>query len=189
MADNQYYDEVEEGAYERSAQNHSVAAPESRDLWQSTNISTDGNGPLIDDVAPVFAQARANALANPVTADSNDDLLRNEQAEDADTAQERADALRSTEGYAAPTGAEAGQFDDPALKDSVPGENFSSNPAEEEGEEVSAEEAPVEEAPVEETPAEAAPAQDNWEDDVNNSEANPPESTPEAPTSNEGEQQ
>lgn len=123
-----YYDVPEEGAHERSAQNVSVPDRAQRDLWQSTNISTDGTGPTVDQVAPVFAQARADALANPVTADDDDERVANEQADSARAAQERADAIRESAGYVAPTGADAGVYDDAEDEDAVPAENFSRAP-------------------------------------------------------------
>lgn len=127
-----YYDEPEEGAHERSHENSSIADPATRDLWQSTNVSTDGSGPLIHEVAPVFAQARADALAHPVTADDDDDRVQNEQADAAAAAQEEADRIRNSGGFAAKTGADAGQFDDSSVEGSVPSENFSPEPNDDE---------------------------------------------------------
>ena len=116
--DIQYYDEVEEGAHARSAENRSEPDPRSRDLWQTANISTDGNGPGVSDVAPIFAQARADALrSDPNVAD-----------EDAEAAQDEADRLRNSIGYVAPTGPDAGIYDDPTLEGQVPDENFSPAP-------------------------------------------------------------
>ena len=129
-----YYDEPEEGALERSRENKSVPDERSRDLWQSTNIATDGTGPTVEEVAPVFAQARADALANPVTADSNDDDLKNDQADSAQDAQAKADEIRNSQGYVAPTGADAGIYDDPKNEDAVPAENFSAAPQVDDGE-------------------------------------------------------
>ena len=157
-----YYDKVDEAEHARSAENHSIPDPESRDLWQTANVATDGSGPRLEDVAPVFAQARADALANPVTADSNDEALANENAQSAEDAQAKADELRASPGYVAPTGAEADQYDDPTLEEKVPAENFNAAPAEDENAETADDEV------VEE----------------DNTEANAPESTPEAPTSN-----
>lgn len=134
MATSDYYDEVDEEAYERSAQNRSVPSPESRDLWQRGNVATDGSGPTIEDVVPAFAQARADALANPTTADDNDEELKNSQADSAAAAQEKADAIRDSHGYVAPTGADAGNYDDDKLEESVPAENFNAAPKDDETE-------------------------------------------------------
>lgn len=119
-----YYDKVDEKEHERSRENSSVPDPTTRDLWQSANVGTDDNGPRVEDVAPVFAQARADALAHPVTADDDDDKLAEDNRESAEEAQAKVDELRENPGYAAPTGEEAGQFDDDSLKGAVPAKNL-----------------------------------------------------------------
>lgn len=143
MADNtNYYDEVDESAYELSRQNRSVASPESRDLWQSADVDThDVGGPRTEDVAPVFAQFRADTLANPVTADQDDEALAERNAASAEEAQAEADRIRETPGYVAPTGPDAGAYDDPKLEEAVPAENFSAEPKDEPAEESAAEDA------------------------------------------------
>jgi hypothetical protein len=125
-------------AHDRSAENHSVVDPVSRDLWQSGNVGTDDRGPTVDQVSPIFAQARADALRdgevvsedNP-DADSVDDLDGDEAERvksAADEAQEEADRIRDGGGYAAKTGPEADQYDDENAKGQVPDENLSLRP-------------------------------------------------------------
>lgn len=127
--EDKYYDKVDEKAYEQSRKNTSVPTEDSRALWQSTNVSTDGSGPTTADVSPIFAQARADALRNPASAAGDvDEDQRAENEDSANAAQEEADRIREAPGYAAPTGEEAGQFDDENLEGSVPKKNFSAEP-------------------------------------------------------------
>jgi len=128
-----YYDKVDYSAYEQSALNRSVPDRAERDLWQSTTISTDDTGPTVDEVAPVFPQARADALANPASDDGGlDEDAKALAADSAKAAQEQADAIRESAGFVAPTGADAGKYDDPKLEGQIPSENFEAAP---EGEE------------------------------------------------------
>lgn len=208
-----YYDPVDEEAYAQSATNRSEPDPATRDLWQSANISTDGNGPGVDEVAPIFAQARADQLAHPVTADGDDEALADEQSDEAKAAQEKADALRNSPGFVAATGPAAGVYDDPKLEAQIPAENFSPAPEPAEGERSAADVAESErlqvsgaavvdttevdqvapatdvagEEPITaaEVAKESAPAKVTKKTSAVNTEANPPVSTPEAPTSNE----
>ena len=130
---NEYYDEVDEEAYARSRENRSLPRPEDRSQWVSATVDTTGQGgPRTEDVTPAFAQFRADSLANPVTADADDDQVAREQADAAQAAQDEADRIRESAGFVAPTGPDAGQYDDPKLEDSVPAENFSAAPAEDE---------------------------------------------------------
>lgn len=124
-----YYDEVDEEAY--NVRNVSEPDARSRDLWQSTTISTDDTGPRVEDVAPVFAQFRADALANPNFPDGEDSVSDQDKADTARAAEEaqaEADRLRESGGFVASTGADAGVYDDPKLEDQVPGDNFSAKP-------------------------------------------------------------
>jgi hypothetical protein len=186
MADNtsDYYDEVDESAYEKSAENRSEVDPTAHDTWQSTTISTDGTGPGVDDVAPVFAQARAEALAHPLTADDDDDRLEGEQAQSAEDAAQRAEDIRSSNGYVAATGEDAGIYDkdderytDPSAPLNAAGGNTVTD----------------DDAAFQEQSGQTAPASPQGEgeaypsSDPENSEANPQPSTPDAPTSNEGD--
>jgi hypothetical protein len=129
MTDN-YYDEVDEEAHKLSAENRSVPSPESRDLWQSSSVGTDGRGPETDEVSPVFAQARADALAQghfadpePVEGESEEDRDAR-VADGAAEAQKEADEIRERGGHQAATGAEAGQFDSPELEEATAKENL-----------------------------------------------------------------
>jgi hypothetical protein len=120
--EDKYYDKVDEKAYEQSRKNTSVPTEDSRALWQSTNVSTDGSGPTTADVSPIFAQARADALRNPASAAGDvDEDQRAENEDSANAAQEEADRIREAPGYAAPT-------DDENLEGSVPKKNFSAEP-------------------------------------------------------------
>ncbi len=136
-SDNELVDnDKQQEEYERSAQNRSLPDPASRDLWQSANVSTDGNGPRVEDVTPIFDQARVTAFGegNVVTADDDDEEVERSQEDVVAEAQERVDAWRESTGYVAPTGADAGQYDDPRLEGQVPSENFSAAPEAEEDE-------------------------------------------------------
>jgi hypothetical protein len=129
MADNEYYDEVDEEAHARSAENRSVPSPESRDLWQSGDVSTDGTGPGIEDVLPAYNSFRVQALAEgqyadpqPVEGESVED--RDERVADAAAeAQKEVDQARERGGYQAETGEAAGRFDGEETEDAVPDEN------------------------------------------------------------------